>query len=176
MKFNVRIPSQLGEAYSKMFPGRDLRSKLVVLTKVQRSVSISFIGDKLRLAPKYAEDFFAESVYEITRHMKSLLWQPSGRGIATIIMVGGFAESPMLIQGIKSAFPEMRVIIPLEAAWSVLRGAVIFGHDPSLSEKDAANILMVLEFMINLILRYMTKNTSMKKMEKHDAVVFSVNL
>ena len=26
----------------------------------------------------------------------------------------------------------MRVIIPLEAAWSVLRGAVIFGHDPSL--------------------------------------------
>ena len=47
-------------------------------------------------------------------------------------MVGGFAESPMLIQGIKSEFPEMRVIIPQEAAWSVLRGAVIFGHDPSL--------------------------------------------
>ena len=77
-------------------------------------------------------DFFAESIYEITRHLKSLLRQPSGRGIATIILVGGFAESPMLIQGIKSAFPEMRVIIPLEAAWSVLHGAVIFGHDPSL--------------------------------------------
>ena len=132
MKFNVRIPSQLGEAYSKMFPRKDLRSKMVVLTKVQRSVSISFIGDKLRLAPKDAEDFFAESVYEITRHLTSLLRQPSGRGVATIILVGGFAESPMLIQGIKSEFPEMRVIIPQEAAWSVLRGAVIFGHDPSL--------------------------------------------
>nr|XP_022296996.1 heat shock 70 kDa protein 12A-like [Crassostrea virginica]XP_022296997.1 heat shock 70 kDa protein 12A-like [Crassostrea virginica] len=132
MKFNVRIPSQLGEAYSEMFPGKDLRSKMVVLTKDKRNVSISFVGDKLRLAPKDAEGFFAESIYEITRHLKSLLRQPSGRGVATIILVGGFAESPMFIQGIKSAFPEMRVIIPLEAAWSVLRGAVIFGHDPSL--------------------------------------------
>ena len=109
-----------------MFTGKDLKSKLVVLTKVQRSVSISFIGDKLRLDPKDAEDFFAEFVYEITWHLKSLLRQPSGRGIATIILVGGVAESPMLIQGTKSAFPEMRVIIPLELAWSVLRGAVIY--------------------------------------------------
>ena len=132
MKFNVRILSQLGEAYSEMFPGKDLRSKMVVLTKDKRNVSISFVGDKLRLASKDAEGFFAESIYEITRHLKSLLRQPSGRGIATIILVGGFAESPMLIQGIKSEFPEMRVIIPQEAAWSVLRGAVIFGHDPSL--------------------------------------------
>ena len=38
----------------------------------------------------------------------------------------------MFIQGIKSAFHDMRVIIPLEAAWSVLPGAVIFGHVPSL--------------------------------------------
>nr|XP_022300657.1 heat shock 70 kDa protein 12A-like [Crassostrea virginica] len=53
-------------------------------------------------------------------------------GIGKIILVGGFAESPMLTQAVKSAFPQMRVIIPLEAAWSVLRGAVIFGHDPSL--------------------------------------------
>ena len=38
----------------------------------------------------------------------------------------------MLTQAVKFAFPEMRVIIPHEAAWCVLRGAVIFGHDPGL--------------------------------------------
>ena len=86
----------------------------------------------MRLASKDAEGFFAEPVNEITSHLKNLLQQKSGKGIATIILVGGFAQSSMLIQGIKSAFPNMRVIIPLEAAWSVLRGAVIFGHDPSL--------------------------------------------
>ena len=132
MKFNVRIPSQLGEAYAKLKQGEDLKSKRFVLTKGQRNVSLSFIGDKLRLAPKDAESFFAESVDKITRHLKSLLQQKSGKGIDTIILVGGYAESPILTQGIKSTFPGMRIIIPMEAAWSVLRGAVIFGHDPSL--------------------------------------------
>ena len=132
MKFNVRIPSQLGEAYANLNPGKDIKSKKFVFTKSQGNISISFIGDKLRLASKDAEGFFAEPVNEITIHLKNLLQQKSGKGIATIILVGGFAESSMLIQGIKSAFPDMRVIIPLEAAWSVLRGAVIVGHDPSL--------------------------------------------
>ncbi|XP_078341039.1 heat shock 70 kDa protein 12A-like [Crassostrea virginica] len=132
MKFNVRIPSQLGEAYANLNPGRDLKSKKFVFTKCKRNVSISIIGDKLRLAPKDAEDFFAETVNEITRHLENLLLQNSGKGIATIILVGGFAESPMLTQAVKSTFSEMRVIIPHEAAWSVLRGAVIFGHDPGL--------------------------------------------
>ena len=132
MKFNVRIPSQLGEAYANVFPGKDLRSKEIISTKRKKQVSISFLGDKLRLAPKDAEDFFAESVKEIILHLRNLLRQKSGKGISTLILVGGFAESPMLIQGIKSNFPNMRIIIPQEAAWSVLRGAVIFGHDPSL--------------------------------------------
>ncbi|XP_078340961.1 heat shock 70 kDa protein 12A-like [Crassostrea virginica] len=132
MKFNVRIPSQLGEAYANSNPGKDFKSRKFVFTKSKKHVFISFIGDKLRLAPKDAEDFFAETVNEITCHLKSLLQQKSGIGIGTIILVGGFAESPMLTQAVKSAFPQMRVIIPLEAAWSVLRGAVIFGHDPSL--------------------------------------------
>ena len=132
IKFNVRIPSQLGDAYAKMFHGEDLRSKEMVLTKRKKQVRISFLGDKLRLAPKDAENFFGESLKEITLHLKKLFLQKSARGIATIILVGGFAESSVLTQAIKSSFPEMRVIIPQEAAWSVLRGAVIFGHDPSL--------------------------------------------
>ena len=132
IKFNVRIPSQLGDAYAKMFHGEDLRSKKMILTKRKKQVRISFLGDKLRLAPKDAEDLFRESLKEITLHLKKLFLLKSARGITTIIIVGGFADSPMLTQAIKSAFPEMRVIIPQEAAWSVLRGAVIFGHDPSL--------------------------------------------
>ena len=64
------------------------------------------------MAPKDAERFFTETVNEITCHLKNLLQQSSGKGIATIILFGGFAESPMLTQAVKSAFPEMRVIIP----------------------------------------------------------------
>ena len=129
--FNVRIPIQLGEMYKKMHPKEDLRSKEVVVTKHKKRVKISFMVDKLRLTPEDAKDFFTESTDAITSHVKTLL-QRSKMDITTIILVGGFAESQMLTQAVKSEFPEMRLIIPHEAASSVLRGAVIFGHDPSL--------------------------------------------
>ena len=46
----------------------------------------------------------------------------------SILMVGGFSESPMLRAAIESAFPNKRVIMPNEPGLAVLKGAVIFGH------------------------------------------------
>lgn len=132
IKFTVRIPSQIGETYMKTHPGRDLKSVESVTTKNGKKVKIAFTGDKLRLAASDAEGFFAQSVQNIIKHLRTLFQQKHGRGISTIILVGGYAESPILIERIRSSFPGMRTIIPQEAAWSVLRGAVIFGHDPSL--------------------------------------------
>lgn len=57
-KFNVRIPSQIAEAYTKVFPGKELKSKGVTSTKRNKQVSITFLGDKLRLTPKDAETSF----------------------------------------------------------------------------------------------------------------------
>lgn len=116
----------------KTHPGRDLKSVEAVTTMSKKQIKISFTGDKLRLASSDAESFFTQSVQNIIKHIRKLFQQKDGRGISTIILVGGYAESPILIEGIKSSFPNMRIIIPQDAAWSVLRGAVIFGHDPSL--------------------------------------------
>lgn len=132
LKFNVRVPTQIGEAYTRTHPGKNLKSTEFVSTKTKKHVKISFTGDKLRLASTDAEDFFAQSVQKITEHLRKLFAQENGRVISTIILVGGYAESPILIEGIRSSFPKMRTIIPKDAAWSVLQGAVIFGHDPSL--------------------------------------------
>lgn len=65
---------------------------------------------------KYAENFFAESITKITDHLSKLIQQNDGKDISTIILVGGYAESPMLIEKIKSKFSHMRLIIPTEAA------------------------------------------------------------
>jgi hypothetical protein len=130
VKFNARIPSELAETYAKHNNGNDLKSVKTVSMKTK--VDVTFTGDKIRLAPKDAEGFFVDSVSHISDHLSKLFRQKAGRGITTIILVGGYAESPVLINAIRSKFPHMRTIIPQEAAWSVLRGAVIFGHDPSL--------------------------------------------
>lgn len=131
-KINVRFPAKIAEIYTTLYPDKDLRAKDIVLTKNKKQMAVLFKGDKLRLATKDVEDFFTQSVKNITDHLAKLLQENDGKGISTIILVGGYAESQMLVQGIKAMFPEINTIIPKEAAWSVLRGAVIFGHDPSM--------------------------------------------
>ncbi|XP_056000508.1 heat shock 70 kDa protein 12A-like [Ostrea edulis] len=132
LKFTTRIPSGLAETYAKHNVGKDLKSIKSVSTMNKVHVGVTFTGDKIRLASKDAEDFFVDSVSCIFVHLSKLFKQKAGKGITTIILVGGYAASPVLTNTIKSKFPQMRTIIPQEAAWSVLRGAVIFGHDPSL--------------------------------------------
>ncbi|XP_062614580.1 heat shock 70 kDa protein 12A-like [Saccostrea cucullata] len=131
-KVNVRVPSELSDIYESVYRGKSLRKITTVELPGGKSVKISFMGDKLRLESSTAESFFVQSIRHILDHMSSLFKTKDGKDISTILLVGGYAESPMLVHAVRERFPEKRIIIPQEAAWSVLRGAVIFGHDSSL--------------------------------------------
>ena len=130
--FTTRMPFEISEEYERINPGRKFKSIEVVLTKKEKKVGVSIVGSKLRIASKDAEDFFTESLEAIVSHLNKLLEQENGPNVSTFILVGGYAESPMLVRAIKAAFPEKRIIVPKEAAWTVLSGAVVFGHDPTL--------------------------------------------
>ena len=43
-------------------------------------------------------------------------------------MVGGLSECSMIQEAVYKAFPDNQIIIPMDAALSVLKGAVLFGH------------------------------------------------
>ena len=58
-----------------------------------------------------------------------------GKSIGTILMVGGFSQSPVLYDGIKSAFPNMEVICPQDAVLTIVKGAVMFGNNPRLIQE-----------------------------------------
>ncbi|KAL4230424.1 Heat shock 70 kDa protein 12A [Mactra antiquata] len=88
-------------------------------------------GDKLRVNQKVAKGFFHASMRSIINHVEDLLRDPSCRNIDAIVMVGGFSESPLLQHEIKQNFRRTQIIIPNEAGLAVLKGAVIFGHRPS---------------------------------------------
>lgn len=92
---------------------------------------VAFAGDKLRLQPDQIKRFFTQTCDKITSHLKDIFNQPSVRGTDTILMVGGFSESRMLQTAVRQAFPDMRFVIPAEAGLAVLKGAVIFGHNPT---------------------------------------------
>lgn len=78
------------------------------------------------------EGFFKESVNSVVEHVKHLLSQPENQGVDTILMVGGFSESYLLSSAVRINFQKMNVVIPTETELAVLKGAVIFGHLPTI--------------------------------------------
>jgi len=92
---------------------------------------VSFTGDKVRVTPERAIGIFKPTCDHIVKHLKTIFGHRSVKGTDAILMVGGFSESKMLQSIIKENFPDKRIIIPEDAGLAVLKGAVIFGHNPS---------------------------------------------
>lgn len=65
--------------------------------------------------------------------LDDLLKKPEVQGIKFLFLVGGFAESAMLQHAVQAAFgPTCRVIIPQDVGLTILKGAVLFGLDPTI--------------------------------------------
>jgi hypothetical protein len=54
------------------------------------------------------------------------------QGVRFLFLVGGFAESPMLQRAAQNALGQTcRIIIPQDVGLTILKGAVLFGLDPT---------------------------------------------
>ncbi|KAH3747262.1 heat shock 70 kDa protein 12A-like isoform X2 [Dreissena polymorpha] len=123
---NFRLPSSLIEMI------RDLTKKplkdLIATSRYKDKLTI--LGDKLRLAGELATSLFDLPIQSIIAHVTSLLEKPNVTDCHIIVMVGGFSEAAILQSRVKEAFPHVKVITPSDAGVAVLKGAVIFGHNP----------------------------------------------
>lgn len=126
-KITFRIPLSVHETYQRIY-GNDFRQSLMLRQDLQGQ--ITFSGDKLRVGAQEVEKFFQETCGKIVEHLRNIFSRPAVTGTETILMVGGFSESKMLQRYIKSNFPEKKFVIPEEAGLAVVKGAVIFGHNP----------------------------------------------
>jgi molecular chaperone DnaK (HSP70) len=98
------------------------------------SHTIKVVKDKLRFDPEIMKQFFKQTTDSIIAHVKDILVKNKRqRGvIGTILMVGGFSDCPLLYERVKSEFPKLNVICPSDAVAVVLKGAVMYGHNPEL--------------------------------------------
>ncbi|XP_052794431.1 heat shock 70 kDa protein 12A-like [Mya arenaria] len=133
-KRNVNSNNDDKETFSLPFALLELMDKKMATLVDQRlqiyNGDVSLRSGKLRIASKIMRGWFKESCLKTTQHLKSILQQKVCAGTNTILLVGGYAESPMLQSEIKDAFRDKTVIIPDEAGLAVLKGAVLFGNDP----------------------------------------------
>lgn len=65
-------------------------------------------------------------------HTEELIAKPEVRSVRFLFLVGGFAESPMLQRAVQNAVGRVcRIIIPQDVGLTILKGAVLFGLDPT---------------------------------------------
>lgn len=102
------------------------------LTEMFENVEGMYIkGDKLHIDVETMKQFFKPSITELINHMQSIMENPQTDGISMILLVGGSADSEHLKSEVEKAFDSVQLIVPPEAGLAVLRGAVIFGHCPT---------------------------------------------
>ena len=126
-KITLKLPSSIRDLFQEE---KEMDIKQAI-AQSSFSGSMSVTGDKVRIEASVFKGLFSDAINSIVKHVKQLLREPSVQGTEAILMVGGFSESKMLQQAIKDNFPRLKLIIPEEAGLVVLKGAVVFGHNPS---------------------------------------------
>ncbi|XP_052276645.1 heat shock 70 kDa protein 12A-like isoform X2 [Dreissena polymorpha] len=127
-KITFKVPIALNDLF-KAKHGKDIKEHLRSLPKFQDK--ITWISDKLRMDAEVAKGLFKEACTSAASHLEALFMRAEVKDVDTVLMVGGFSESPMLQKYVQDAVPSSKkFIIPNEAGLAVLKGAVIFGHSP----------------------------------------------
>ncbi|XP_052780579.1 heat shock 70 kDa protein 12B-like [Mya arenaria] len=126
-KINLSMPVALVETVMEV-TGKTIKETILGSAYRER---IQLHGNKIRVDVDIVIKLFSEPVTSILNHVSTLLEESAVRGCNTIVMVGGFSESPILQERVQKHFSGMSVIVPNEAGLAVLKSAVIFGHSPT---------------------------------------------
>ena len=123
--YDLDFSSKLSVYFNEKF------SYAVKMQKVQTSYlkdKVFFKKDKLKLSPSLMKSFFKESLDNIVNHVKYML--RIIEGVDMILLVGGYAESPLVQKKFREDFAHCNIISPQDSSLVVMKGAVLFGHNP----------------------------------------------
>ena len=123
--YDLHFSTKLSACFHEKF------SNAVKMEKVQSSYlkdKVSFVKDKLKLSPSLMKSFFKESLDNIVNHVENIL--RIIQSVDMILLVGGYAESPLVQERFRKEFTNYRIINPQDSSLVVMKGAVLFGHNP----------------------------------------------
>ncbi|KAH3835208.1 hypothetical protein DPMN_108556 [Dreissena polymorpha] len=131
-RVTFKVPAALNEIFKAKY-GKDIKDHLPSLAKYKDK--ITWLTDKIRIEADVAKCLFKDACDQASKHLASLYLKDEVKGIDTVLMVGGFSESPMLQKRIQESVPQdKKCTIPKDLGQAVLKGAVIFGHNPLIIE------------------------------------------
>ncbi|XP_042358025.1 heat shock 70 kDa protein 12A isoform X1 [Plectropomus leopardus] len=126
---NINLPFSFIDYYKK-FRGHSVEHAL-------RKSNVDFVKwssqGMLRMSPDAMNSLFKPTIDHIIQHLTELFEKPEVSDIKFLFLVGGFAESPLLQQAVQDMLQgRSRIIIPHDVGLTILKGAVLFGLDPSI--------------------------------------------
>lgn len=125
---NVTIPFSTIDEICKTHLSTSVKQ---VLQTSQYGSEIQVKGDKLRFNVELMKKLFSPTLDGIIDCIKNVFKRPEADGVSHLLIVGGFSGCSLVNEAIRKQFVGKRVIIPDEAGLAVLRGAVLFGHNPT---------------------------------------------
>ncbi|XP_062608874.1 heat shock 70 kDa protein 12A-like [Saccostrea cucullata] len=128
-KVSFNLPESLLTVYEE-YTEMSLSNDAIITSGLEKYAKIS--EERIRINGDYFRTFYDNSISQIVGHLKEIFEDPNLNDVGLILLVGGYAESFILQDALVSSFPQKRLLVPKEAGLSVLKGAVIFGHNPSL--------------------------------------------
>ncbi|XP_047677614.1 heat shock 70 kDa protein 12A isoform X5 [Tachysurus fulvidraco] len=125
---NINLPFSFIDYYKK-YRGHSVEHAL-------RKSNVDFVKwssqGMLRMSPDAMNALFKPTIDHIIQHLKELFERPEVTDIKFLFLVGGFAESALLQKAVQDMLQGgSRVIIPHDVGLTILKGAVLFGLDPS---------------------------------------------
>lgn len=91
--------------------------------------NVELVKHSLIMKPKIMENLFDHAIVEIKKHIEELLKKKELKNVSTLLLVGGFSESPAVSASMRKYFHNLRVIAPGKGSVAILKGAVMFGND-----------------------------------------------
>lgn len=123
----LRIPIDLLDTFAEM---NEISVKESMKKYTKATVELAG-RDKLALPHSEMVRMFEEAIGNIKTHVNKLLQVVNMHNIKYIFMVGGFSSCDILQWKLKHAFPDIPIIVPNEAELVVVKGAVMYGNNPT---------------------------------------------
>jgi molecular chaperone DnaK (HSP70) len=127
-KISITLPHRMLE----IFKEQSDETLVEILPHTNYASTVKFKTGKLRVHSQIFKDFFSDTLQGIIQHITDIMNSFQGEPVSKILLVGGFSESPMVLSAIQELFPNKNVIAPADPGLAVLKGAVLFGHTPSM--------------------------------------------
>ncbi|XP_053376407.1 heat shock 70 kDa protein 12B-like [Mercenaria mercenaria] len=134
-KVTISSGNQVGEMIDLEVPV-PVRDKLEDKTiRLKENRYISFEDRVIMFNSGLIRDrLFKETCEVVYKTITKVLSNEKAKGLKAVVLVGGFAESSIVVESIRQMigkdFPEIKVVVPSSPFKAVLKGAVLFGHNP----------------------------------------------